>query len=111
MQKRPHSREAAHQVLLPLGRSIMGRTRFGRRTLFRHLCWSAAGLALEAPPAFAARGKTELTPEQALGLLKEGNTHFVSDLPQGEVVNRARRLEIARSQAPFAVLVGCSDSR
>ncbi len=54
-----------------------------------------------------------LDPDQALEILREGNRQFLSDeappsdLPHGH----ERRLEIARSHTPFAVLVSCSDSR
>jgi len=64
------------------------------------------------PQAFAAAGaKTDLSPDQALQLLKEGNRNFVTDSPYRSVQGRDRRLEIARGQTPFAVLVSCSDSR
>jgi carbonic anhydrase len=52
-----------------------------------------------------------MTPDQALAALKEGNDKFVTDSPIRSVQGRDRRLEIARGQAPFAVLVSCSDSR
>jgi carbonic anhydrase len=54
---------------------------------------------------------TDLTPQQALDLLKQGNQDFVNDVPSRAPVNRQRRLEIAQSQAPFVALVGCSNSR
>ena len=59
----------------------------------------------------AASKKTTLTPQQALDLLKEGNSKFISDSPQGSKLGKERRLEIARGQTPIAILVGCSDSR
>jgi carbonic anhydrase len=77
----------------------------------------AAGvLAAAAIPARGARAadpapKTTLTPDQALRLLKEGNEQFRMDAPFRGVQGRDRRLELARGQAPFSVLVGCSDSR
>ena len=52
-----------------------------------------------------------MTPDQALAALKEGNAKSLTDSPVRAVQGRARRLEIARGQAPFAVLVSCSDSR
>ena len=81
---------------------------------FLHACCGAAGLALGlgVPRAFAATGKqTDLTPDQVLALLKEGNERFIADKPQTVEQDSQRRFEIARSQAPMAVLVGCSDSR
>jgi carbonic anhydrase len=50
-------------------------------------------------------------PDQALVLLKEGNARFVSDTPLHSAQDRTQRLAIARGQTPFAVIVGCSDSR
>lgn len=54
---------------------------------------------------------TQLTPDEALALLEKGNAEFLTDAPYRRTDTRARRLEIAAAQAPFAVLVGCSDSR
>jgi carbonic anhydrase len=72
---------------------------------------AAAGSAAAAAPAPTSGGKTKLTADQALALLKDGNRRFVSDRPASGPISRRRRLEIAKSQAPFAVLVSCSDSR
>lgn len=48
----------------------------------------------------------------ALTLLQEGNRRFVSDTSNRDAIaGRARRLELATSQAPFATILGCSDSR
>jgi carbonic anhydrase len=48
----------------------------------------------------------------ALALLQEGNRRFVSDISnRGAIAGRARRLELAASQEPFAAILGCSDSR
>jgi carbonic anhydrase len=89
--------------------------RLSRRQLFRHACCGGLGAfaALQALPVWAADAKkTTLTPDQALDRLKEGNRKFVSETPvEISNVDRKRRLEIARSQAPFAVIVACSDSR
>jgi carbonic anhydrase len=71
----------------------------------------AAVAAVPASPAPAKGGKTTLTPDQALNLLKEGNRKFLTESPVRSAVSRERRLEIARGQAPFAAYVTCSDSR
>jgi carbonic anhydrase len=81
----------------------------------RHLCGCAAGMAatLAASRRLLAAGgdRTTLTPDEALARLKEGNERFMAGkLPQ-EAQDTERRLAIARGQTPFAVLVGCSDSR
>lgn len=52
-----------------------------------------------------------LTPDQALAKLKQGNADFLSGKTRVTTGDRDRRLDFARKQTPFAVLVGCSDSR
>jgi carbonic anhydrase len=82
----------------------------------RGLAGLAAGALVAAVLPGAARAadpvrKTDLTPDQALARLKEGNQRFVTDAPFRAVQGRERRVELARGQAPFCVLIGCSDSR
>lgn len=49
---------------------------------------------------------------EALARLREGNGRFVSDAGGGEgLTGRARRRELASGQEPFAIVLGCSDSR
>src|SRR5579862_849127 len=49
---------------------------------------------------------------EALKLLQEGNRRFVSDISSRKAIGtRSRRIELAKSQAPFAAILGCSDSR
>jgi carbonic anhydrase len=49
---------------------------------------------------------------EALALLQDGNRRFVSDISNRDAIaSRARRLELAASQEPFAAILGCSDSR
>jgi carbonic anhydrase len=57
-----------------------------------------------APPPAAA------TAEQSLQLLKEGNARFVAGESHHEGYT-ARRLELVAGQSPFAIVLGCSDSR
>src|ERR1700730_7546626 len=53
-----------------------------------------------------------ISAREALALLQEGNRRFVSDISNRDaIVSRARRLELAVSQEPFAAILGCSDSR
>jgi carbonic anhydrase len=86
-----------------------------RRAVLRRTCCSPlafAGLASVSAAMAADAPKTTLTPEQALERMRRGNADFLADKPRpAEQTNHARRLQIARGQAPFAVLVGCSDSR
>ena len=69
-----------------------------------------AGAALAADPASTA-AKPGLTPAQALAKLVEGNRRFVADQQSDADITTRRRLALAKSQAPFAALVGCADSR
>ena len=89
--------------------------KLSRRTAFRVACGGTLGLAGAlglAPASFAADGKkSSLTPDEALAKLKQGNADFLADKQSTSPKDNQRRLEIARGQAPFAVLVGCSDSR
>ena len=52
------------------------------------------------------------TAKEALDRLLEGNRRFVSDVRNLDAsVNRTRRREVADGQNPFAIVLGCSDSR
>lgn len=51
------------------------------------------------------------SPAVALDALLAGNTRFVSGAPQHPNQDAARRTELAPGQDPFAVILGCSDSR
>jgi carbonic anhydrase len=74
-------------------------------------CTGLAGSMLTREAFAATAAKTTMTPDQALAALKEGNDKFVTDAPFRRGSDRERRIEIASGQAPFVVLVGCSDSR
>jgi carbonic anhydrase len=53
-----------------------------------------------------------ISAREALEQLKEGNRRFVSNVRGAEAfLNQARRAELSASQAPFAIILGCSDSR
>ena len=51
--------------------------------------------------------------QEALALLQEGNQRFVSNISSRDAADTGhmRRLQLAASQAPFATILGCSDSR
>ncbi|MBL8261993.1 MAG: carbonic anhydrase [Xanthomonadaceae bacterium] len=54
----------------------------------------------------------QLDAEQALARLREGNRRFVDHVVSLEaLLSHARREDHARAQRPFAVILGCSDSR
>ncbi len=48
---------------------------------------------------------------KALQSLKEGNGRFVSDACDNNLRNSSRRSELVAKQEPFAIILGCSDSR
>jgi len=49
---------------------------------------------------------------EGLARLKAGNRHFVSEHPDhDDHVTRTRRRELVHGQEPFAIILGCSDSR
>jgi carbonic anhydrase len=53
-----------------------------------------------------------ITALEGLAELREGNRRFVSEARSREILeSRARRLELAKGQEPFAAILGCSDSR
>ncbi len=53
-----------------------------------------------------------ITAQEALDRLLEGNRRFVEGIPRHQVhTHRARRGELTAGQAPFAIILGCSDSR
>jgi carbonic anhydrase len=49
--------------------------------------------------------------QEALERLIEGNRRFVAERRDGAATNSARRHEVAVAQEPFAIVLGCSDSR
>lgn len=51
------------------------------------------------------------TPAGAYSRLLEGNERFVGDVPEHPNQDTSRRQSLATSQAPFATLFGCADSR
>jgi len=53
-----------------------------------------------------------ISAREALERLRAGNRRFVADDPsQHSIRSEARRRELAEGQAPFAIILGCADSR
>ena len=53
-----------------------------------------------------------ISAREALERLREGNRRFASDLRNRDMrTTQARRTELAAGQEPFAIILGCSDSR
>jgi carbonic anhydrase len=62
--------------------------------------------------AFAAEHPAaSVSPDAALAKLKDGNTRFVNSKVSKGKPTAARRSETAQSQHPFAIVLGCADSR
>jgi carbonic anhydrase len=53
-----------------------------------------------------------ITAQEALQRLRAGNRRFVADTRDNDVnISHSRRVEIEKQQQPFAIILGCSDSR
>ncbi|HVM60396.1 MAG TPA: carbonic anhydrase [Verrucomicrobiae bacterium] len=61
--------------------------------------------------AYAAGPSATITADDALARLKAGNERFVAGNLSHPNATPDRRADVARGQAPFAIIVGCSDSR
>jgi carbonic anhydrase len=61
---------------------------------------------------FAANHPTpSLNPDAALAKLKEGNGRFAASQVSTSKPTAAKRAETAQAQHPFAIILGCADSR
>lgn len=52
-----------------------------------------------------------VTATEALARLRDGNRRFVAEVRSHGSLSQTRRLEVVAAQAPFAIILGCSDSR
>jgi carbonic anhydrase len=64
--------------------------------------------AMAAEPAMT---KNDITPDQALKKLMEGNQRFIGGKSAMPNRSMARLREVAKGQKPFAAFLGCADSR
>lgn len=62
-------------------------------------------------PLTSAENDSSLTPDGALQRLMDGNKRFATDTTTCPERNQMRRLSTAAKQKPFAIILGCSDSR
>lgn len=62
-------------------------------------------------PAPVQAQNADVTPEQALKKLIEGNQRFVNQQRTNRNQSQERLQEVAQGQAPFAAILGCADSR
>jgi carbonic anhydrase len=103
------------QDVLTKGRTMSTSCRNLRREQFLGLTGAGLGLAAisVASPAKGAGGPPPSaadTPQEALALLRAGNKRFYEGTGHTESLT-ARRVELTEGQAPFAAILGCSDSR
>jgi carbonic anhydrase len=68
------------------------------------LLLSSVAVAKDPPAA-------SVSPEVALARLKAGNARFVANAMSKGHPTAARRAETARTQNPYAIVIGCADSR
>ena len=52
-----------------------------------------------------------MTSQESLNRLKEGNVRFVADHLDGKLKDSSRRKSLLDGQQPYAIILGCSDSR
>jgi carbonic anhydrase len=88
-----------------------------RRDFLRTLALAPVGLAglpllgkLHGETAHAAQ-VTGPSPQQALQRLMAGNQNFMAAVQRFGGVAIERRLELTGGQSPFAIILGCADSR
>ncbi|HBW58211.1 MAG TPA: hypothetical protein DEF27_10560 [Oscillatoriales bacterium UBA8482] len=63
---------------------------------------------LKTQPAIT---QNNITTEQALNQLLEGNKRFIENKPKHPHQNQERMKEVAAGQKPSAAILGCADSR
>jgi carbonic anhydrase len=89
--------------------------RISRRNVI--LMAATGALAASIPLAFLqaeaanAEEVSSITPEDALKKLMEGNQRYIEQKRTFPDQGRSRILEVAKGQHPFAIVLGCSDSR
>ena len=49
--------------------------------------------------------------QESLNRLKEGNLRFSKDILEGKLQNSLRRNSLIDGQKPYAIILGCADSR
>ena len=70
-----------------------------------------AGLGAKLVFPEPAVAKNDMTPDQALQSLMQGNQRFINRKSRNPSQNYARFVEVAKAQKPFASLLSCADSR
>jgi carbonic anhydrase len=71
----------------------------------------AAGMGAELLTPRRVVANENLTPDQAIDLLMEGNRRFIERKRKYPNQDFVRLTEVAKEQKPFAAILGCADSR
>ncbi|ARV57755.1 carbonate dehydratase [Nostocales cyanobacterium HT-58-2] len=87
--------------------------KFGAGALGTGVLTAGIGSNLIVPERVVAQEKDikDITPDQALQTLIEGNQRFVTRKRRNPHQTPARLTEVAKGQKPFASILGCADSR
>ena len=83
---------------------------YGGSFLGTSLMATVLGSNLINAPVAHAQNK-DITPDEALKKLVEGNDRFVSQKRTNRNQTKERLVEVAQGQEPFAAILGCADSR
>jgi carbonic anhydrase len=70
-----------------------------------------AGIGSDLITPLPATANDNITPDQALQALLEGNERFVKTKRKNPHQSHSRLQEVAKGQKPFASILGCADSR
>ncbi len=101
MNKKIKQKNLSRRNLLKLGTVALG-----TGTLAAGLSSNLA--SSQTPPA----ARKDITPEQALQMLMEGNERFFKRKPQNSTNRDITRIrQVAQTQNPFASILSCADSR
>lgn len=72
---------------------------------------SHGATSTQATPAGHGHDAAKVSKQEALAKLKDGNARYVAGNLTHPNQNPARRMQLASGQSPFAVVLGCADSR
>ncbi|MFN7291939.1 MAG: carbonic anhydrase, partial [Pirellula sp.] len=88
---------------------LLSRRQFVRTTTLATAVAASAAIPLEVDAAQS--NSTSLSAEEALSSLKDGNKRFVSGNLRYPHTGKEWLKGLVKGQAPFATILGCSDSR
>ena len=99
----------SRRQLIRYGGGFLG-TGLAATILGSQLSQTNAQTAVNSQPWLTAQNQG-LNPDQALTMLMEGNQRFWERRQKSPNRDQTRLTEVAESQAPFAAILGCADSR